>query len=95
METIGRSVDGCENCGAQQRDSVLSTGQVPITNALIREIRDTHKPLDTLEPDVVEDYLRKNLNWKVVKVRCLSNWRSLADVDLIRLTFSATIEWWR
>jgi tyrosinase len=60
--------DGCENCRKQEQAAVIATNQVPITNALLLDIKNKDKSLDTLNPDEVEKYLKENLHWKVTKV---------------------------
>lgn len=42
------------------------TGTVPLTSALLDDI--VHGKVDSLEPDEVEPYLRKNLHWRVSMV---------------------------
>jgi tyrosinase len=61
--------EGCDNCLRQEEARTLSTGQVPITNALLHELEDDTKSLTTLEPEEVGKYLRGMLHWKVTKVR--------------------------
>jgi tyrosinase len=63
--------DGCKNCRNQEEAAAVATSQVPITNALLLDIENKDKSLDTLHPDAVEKYLKDNLNWKVTKVCAL------------------------
>lgn len=59
--------DGCENCRNQEEAATLATSQVPITDALLRDVENKDKSLGTLKPEEVEKYLKEKLNWKVTK----------------------------
>lgn len=60
--------EGCGNCRSQQEDETLATGQVHITVPLLHDVEDSAVELGSLHPDHVEEYLKKNLHWKVTKV---------------------------
>ncbi|KZS90384.1 Di-copper centre-containing protein [Sistotremastrum niveocremeum HHB9708] len=60
--------EGCGNCRSQQEDETLATGQVHITVPLLHDVEDSAIPLSSLHPDHVEEYLKKNLHWKVTKL---------------------------
>ncbi|MCJ1266573.1 hypothetical protein MMC22_006458, partial [Lobaria immixta] len=55
----------CANCERQEELGAKSTGQVPITNALLRHVMLDRKPLDSLHRQQVEKYLTENLNWSI------------------------------
>jgi len=59
--------DGCGNCRRQEAIAAKSTGQVPITTALLRNIQDGENPLKSLKLHHVEPYLKANLHWKVTR----------------------------
>ncbi|KZT32118.1 hypothetical protein SISSUDRAFT_1067183 [Sistotremastrum suecicum HHB10207 ss-3] len=67
VHTTG-GADGCANCRAQKSHHALSTGQVPIIGALIKDVADESKYLNSLERDSVEEYLKTSLHRKVTKV---------------------------
>jgi tyrosinase len=51
----------CANCNTN-RDAVVE-GFVHLNDGIIE-----HSGLDSLEPDVVEPYLKHNLHWRIQKV---------------------------
>lgn len=53
----------CEKCRQDQEDELVVTGTVPLTSALLQDIVEGQLP--SLEPEVVEPYLAKNLHWRV------------------------------
>ena len=59
----------CANCERQEESGAKSTGQVPITNALLRHILLPSKTLDSLHRPQVKKYLADNLNWSITTVR--------------------------
>lgn len=59
----------CANCERQEESGAKSTGQVPITNVLLRHVMDEGKPLDSLHRQKVEKYLTANLHWSITTVR--------------------------
>lgn len=59
----------CENCAKQKADGVLSKGQIILTRALLRDATDSsNSELNSLEPDEVNRYLKRHLNWRAVDV---------------------------
>ncbi|MCJ1468770.1 hypothetical protein MMC07_007400 [Pseudocyphellaria aurata] len=58
----------CANCERQEKSGAKSTGQVPITHALLRHIIDDSKPLDSLHRPQVERYLTANLHWSITTI---------------------------
>ena len=59
----------CDNCQKQKASGVLSKGQIHLTSALLKVAMDPEKPeLDCLEPEEVNQYLQRNLTWRVVDV---------------------------
>ncbi|KZS90419.1 Di-copper centre-containing protein [Sistotremastrum niveocremeum HHB9708] len=66
-DTTG-GTEGCDNCRSQESNNKRSTGQVPIIGALIKDIADESKPLNSLEHVHVQEYLKETLHWKVTKV---------------------------
>jgi len=68
-----RASPGCEHCRRKATDGTMSTGQVPITGAILARIR-TNKidGVDSIDrTDLVAEYLKKNLHWKITTV-CLN-----------------------
>lgn len=59
----------CANCLRQEDSGARSTGQVPITNTLLRHVLDDNKPLDSLHRQQVEMYLIAHLSWTITTVR--------------------------
>lgn len=59
----------CQNCRRKANQGTDSTAQIPITAALIARVKAQH--LESLEEDHVEEYLKKNLYWKVQTVGVL------------------------
>lgn len=68
LEAVDDSGRSCENCHKQQESQAIATGQVLITNALLKDIKDDGKPLESLRPAEVEAYLREHLVWTVTAV---------------------------
>ena len=65
----GESKPKCENCAKQKADGVLSKGQIILTSALLKDATDaTNSELNSLEPDDVNRYLKRHLNWRAVDV---------------------------
>ena len=64
----GREEGGCENCSRQAESNKTRTAQIPITRVLLEHAKDDRMPLASLEPDEVQEYLKKWLNWKVAQV---------------------------
>src|SRR5271156_3493501 len=62
---IGRDDKGCINCQRQEESLVKSTGQVPITQALIKL-----PGVEATEHHSVRQYLIQHLRWKVTTVSC-------------------------
>ncbi|EAU85812.2 tyrosinase [Coprinopsis cinerea okayama7 len=59
---------GCENCHQQQQSGYMVAGQVFATRALASIVRDTeNKELDALSREEIADYLKKHLDYEVVK----------------------------
>ncbi len=59
----------CDNCQKQKASGVLSKGQIHLTSALLKVATDPDKPdLDCLEPEEVNQFLKRNLTWRVVDV---------------------------
>lgn len=58
----------CANCERQEESGAKLTGQVPITNTLLRHVMDTSKPLHSLHRLEVEKYLSANLKWSITTV---------------------------
>lgn len=56
----------CANCQQGQADKIEVTGQIPLTVALAE--RYVNGTIPNLSVDAVEDYLSKNLKWRVVLV---------------------------
>lgn len=71
----------CANCERQEESGAKSTGQVPITNALLRHVMLDSKPLDSLHRQQVEKYLTENLNWSITTV-CEKPCSSFCNVRL-------------
>lgn len=60
---------GCEKCRRKADQDAHSTGQVPITDALLARV--ATKALQSLDENKVEDYLAGNLHWKIKTVGIL------------------------
>lgn len=60
---------GCENCRRKASDETYSTGQIPITQALIARV--ATQDLHSLRKNHVEPYLQKHLHWKIKTVSVL------------------------
>ncbi|KZS89008.1 hypothetical protein SISNIDRAFT_238434 [Sistotremastrum niveocremeum HHB9708] len=71
LRAIGGPVP-CENCQEQQNNHAVATGEVPITAALLHIHKNPGQyssgNLASLRTQDVKPYLRKSLNWKVIKV---------------------------
>jgi tyrosinase len=59
-DLAGTSPQGCGNCKQQQLDGNLSTGQIPITQAVWDD-----PAVDEMNTDEVERYLAEHLRWTV------------------------------
>lgn len=65
----------CENCAKHKADGVLSKRQIILTSALLKDATDaSNSEINSLEPDEVNRYLKRHLNWRAVDV----NFHSLA-----------------
>lgn len=65
----------CENCTTQQDNHVLSKGQLPATLELLGRAASSQErwsSINHLGPDHIEEYLEKNLHWRIVAVCKLS-----------------------
>ena len=71
LEAADDNTRSCKNCHKQQESQAIATGQVLITNALLKDIQDDGKPLESLRPAEVEAYLREHLVWTVTAVSIL------------------------
>lgn len=59
----------CENCAKQKADGVLCKGQIILTSALLKEATDaSNSEINSLEPDEVNRYSKRHLNWRAVDV---------------------------
>jgi len=68
LEPEGNTV-ACRNCRKQQESGLLSTGQVPISTALLTHAKDDNIPgLQSLEPTAVAVYLEQKLKWVAAQV---------------------------
>ena len=64
VTVFGRDSDtNCEKCRTHQAHSVMTTGTVPLTSALIQDIAAGR--LRNLEPADVIPHLQKNLHWRI------------------------------
>lgn len=55
----------CGNCLDQRSEGILSTSQVPLTEAILHSVKYPGIPdLHTMEPDEVETYLETHLVWR-------------------------------
>ena len=81
----GKPPDGtvaCENCAVQQEVDIILTNQVFLTHELIRAVPNGKKALNSLDTDVITNYLKEHLSWQVVMV-CLAAFH-LCGTQLIR-----------
>lgn len=61
--------DTCLNCKDQIEAGDLSTGQITITGAMIKDVEDNFNPdAENLTPSGIETYLQRFLSWKIVTV---------------------------
>lgn len=61
----------CANCEQQRDSGLLSTALVPLTIPVYQAFTDgTVTDVSDLRKDNVEPYLKDNLNWVAVRVRC-------------------------
>lgn len=68
---------GCENCKKNAREHLKTTGQVPLTNALLTRFKQQipHPTADgeitilkSMTPEDVVPFLQKNFHWRVTDV---------------------------
>ncbi|KAL0254283.1 hypothetical protein SLS55_009757 [Diplodia seriata] len=76
----------CSNCESQAAEGLVLTGTSPITSTLQDNIK-TGK-LQSLKPDDVEPFLKKNLFWRVVKPNRTTE--DPAQVSGLKVSVSAT-----
>jgi hypothetical protein len=68
LEPEGNTV-ACHNCRKQQQSGLLSTGQVPVSTALLTHAKDENIPgLQSLDPLAVAVYLEQKLTWVAAEV---------------------------
>lgn len=54
---------GCGKCKKDAEDGLIVTGTIPLTKALINEVKEGHCP--SLDKENVLPWLRENLHWRV------------------------------
>jgi len=52
---------GCANCKKGAEQNLAVTGSVPLTSALLERIAE----VGSLEPQLVEPYLKQNMHWRI------------------------------
>ena len=76
----------CENCDQQAAIGTLSTAQIPLTRTLYYHAADANiNELDQMNPEAVEAYLEKHLNWVVASVSALTSLRTPRSNTFARL----------
>ncbi|KAH6906532.1 tyrosinase [Coprinopsis sp. MPI-PUGE-AT-0042] len=58
----------CENCQNQQATNAVVTGQVFVTEELIKAVKDSNKAIKDLSQEEIAAYVKANLSWKVLRV---------------------------
>ncbi|KAF8316752.1 Di-copper centre-containing protein [Clavulina sp. PMI_390] len=67
-ESTGSDPAGCGNCRQQVQERAEQKGQINITNALLMAADDGVDELVGLDDDRVKDWLRENLQWRILTV---------------------------
>jgi len=69
-------VEACDNCGRQGEQAHLVTSTSPVTALLLDYVE--IGGLESMRPEHVDPFLRKNLKWRAYKV-CISDHRPRKD----------------
>lgn len=76
---------GCENCKKNMAEKLKTTGQIPLTNALLTRFKQQiphendageHSVLKSMTPEDVVPFLKQHFHWRVTDVRFMLDSRS-------------------
>ncbi|KAK0671041.1 hypothetical protein QBC41DRAFT_335569 [Cercophora samala] len=94
VSVLGRSTQGpattkCAKCVTDAADELMISGTVPLTSALLQDIVNENTGLQSLQPEEVVPYLKKELKWKVTMFETGEE-KNCAEVPGLKVSVTST-----